>query len=97
MLEKPTGRRRDQFENWFFGPKGPQALFADRILVFDAKAALAWARLIADGKARGRPCSALDAIIAAVADVNGCVVVTDNERDFEGVEIVNPLRPGRSG
>ena len=97
VLEKPAGRRRDQLEDWFFGPEGPQALFADRILVFDAKAALAWARLMADARARGRPRSALDAIIAAIADANGCVVVTDNERDFEGVEIVNPLRPGRSG
>ena len=33
-------------------------------------------------------------IIAAVAEANGCVVVTDNERDFDGLEIVNPLRGG---
>jgi predicted nucleic acid-binding protein len=47
---------------------------------------------MADGKARGRPRSALDTIIAAVAEANQCVVVTDNERDFEGVEIINPLK-----
>ncbi|MFI7996067.1 hypothetical protein ACFMKC_19920, partial [Acinetobacter baumannii] len=23
---------------------------------------------------------------------NNCVVVTDNERDFQGIEIINPLR-----
>jgi predicted nucleic acid-binding protein len=47
---------------------------------------------MADGKAAGRPRSALDMIIAAVAGANGCVVVTDNERDFAGLEFVNPLR-----
>jgi toxin FitB len=31
-------------------------------------------------------------IIAAVAGANGCIVVTDNERDFAGVQIVNPMR-----
>ena len=47
---------------------------------------------MADGKAKGRPRSGLDAIIASVAEANECVVVTDNEKDFEGIEIVNPLR-----
>jgi predicted nucleic acid-binding protein len=31
-------------------------------------------------------------IISAVAQVNDCVVVTDNEKDFAGLKIVNPLR-----
>ena len=92
VLEKPAGKRRQQLEAWFSGPEGPQALFAGRVLPFDEKAGLVWAKLMADGKARGRPRSALDTIIAAVAEANECVVVTDNERDFEGVEIINPLR-----
>jgi predicted nucleic acid-binding protein len=92
IFEKPVGRRRDQLESWFVGSEGPQALFAGRVLPFDEAAALIWARLMAEGKAQGRPRSALDAIIAAVAEANGCVVVTDNEKDFAGVEIVNPLR-----
>ena len=92
LLEMPAGRRRDRLEVWFAGPEGPQALFAGRVLPFDEAAALIWARLMADGKARGRPRSALDTIIAAVAEANLCVVVTDNEKDFEGVEMVNPLR-----
>ncbi len=62
------------------------------MLPFDEKAALVWAKLMADGKARGRPRSALETIIAAVAQANECVVVTDNERDFDGVEIINPLK-----
>ena len=28
------------------------------------------------------------------AEVNSCIVVTDNERDFPGVQTFNPIRPG---
>jgi len=93
VLDMPAGKRRDQLESWLLGPAGPQALFAGRILPFDAAAGLFWARLMADGKVRGRPRSALDTIIAAIAAAHGCVVVTDNERDFECVKTLNPLRP----
>ena len=92
VLEKPPGKRRDQLDAWFRGSQGPQALFAGRILPFDERAALAWAALMAEGRAAGRPRSALDTIIAAIAAANDCIVVTDNERDFVGVEILNPLR-----
>lgn len=91
ILEMPAGRKRDQLETWFSGAEGPQALFAGQILPFDEKAALIWARLMADGKRNGRPRSALDAIIAAIAEANDCLVVTDNEKDFEGVEVFNPV------
>ena len=94
ILEKPAGKRRDQLEAWFAGPEGPQALFAGRVLPFDEKAGLLWARIMVDGKAKGRPRSALDTIIASIAEANQCVVVTDNEKDFTGIEVVNPLRAG---
>lgn len=92
ILEKPRGKKRDALNAWFSGPEGPQALFAGRILFFDDKAGLIWAQLMAEGKAAGRPRSGLDMIIAAVADANECVVVTDNEKDFAGLQILNPLR-----
>lgn len=92
VLEKPAGMRRRSLEAWFSGPEGPQALFAGRILPFDEKAALIWAKLMADGKTRGRPGNALDAIIAAVAEANDCVVVTDNVKDFAGLRVLNPMR-----
>ncbi|HEY9345297.1 MAG TPA: type II toxin-antitoxin system VapC family toxin [Inquilinus sp.] len=92
ILEKPAGRKRDQLEAWFSGADGPSILFSGRILPFDEKAGLIWARLIAEGTAVGRPRSALDTLIAAVAEANGCIVVTDNERDFGGVEVLNLLR-----
>lgn len=91
ILEKPHGKKRDAFDKWFSGSEGPQALFAGRILSFDDKAGPIWARLMAEGKAAGRPRSGLDMIVAAVASANECVVVTDNEKDFAGLRIVNPI------
>ncbi len=79
VLEKPAGQQRDRLGAWFAGSEGPQALFAGRVLSFDEAAGLVWARLMADGNATGRPRSALDAIVAAVAEANNCIVVTDNE------------------
>lgn len=92
ILEKPRGKKRDDLEAWFAGSEGPQAIFAGRILSFDDKAGLIWARLMAEGKAAGRSRSALDMIIAAVAGVMDCVVVTGNEKDFAGIPFVNPMR-----
>jgi predicted nucleic acid-binding protein len=94
LLEKLAGKKRELLETWFAGPEGPQALFSGRVLSFDEKAALIWGRLMADGTAKGRPRSALDMIVAAVAEASGCVVVTDNEKDFVGLTFVNPLRTG---
>jgi predicted nucleic acid-binding protein len=92
LLEKPAGKKRRELERWFAGPEGPQALFAGRVLPFDETAGLIWARLMAEGTATGQPRSALDMIIAAVAEANNSVVVTDNENDFAGVNIIIPLR-----
>ncbi len=97
ILEKPKGKKRSSLETWFASPEGPQALFVGRVLSFDEKAGLIWARLMAYGKAKGRPRSALDTIIAAVAEANGCIVVTDNEKDFFDIEIINPIKVGDGG
>jgi predicted nucleic acid-binding protein len=92
ILEKPAGRKRNELEAWFSGSEGPLAIFAKRILPFEDRAALIWARLMAEGSASGRPRSGLDMIIAAVAEANGCVIVTDNEKDFVGLNAINPRR-----
>ena len=92
IIEKPAGKKRAALEAWFASNEGPPSLFAGRILPFDEKAALIWGELMAQGKAVGRQRSALDTIVAAVAQSNNCIVVTDNERDFQGIEIINPLR-----
>jgi predicted nucleic acid-binding protein len=48
-----------------------------------------------EGDAVGRPRSPSDMVIAAVAEANDCVVVTDNERDFDGPRFLNPMRSTR--
>jgi predicted nucleic acid-binding protein len=95
ILEKAPGRRRRELEAWFAGPEGPQALFAGRVLPFDERAALEWARLMADGSTAGRPRSALDMIVAATAAARGLTVATANEKHFRdaGVAWINPLEP----
>ena len=95
VLELPSGKKRRALEQWFDGPEGPQALFRGRIFAFDESSALVWARLMAEGAAKGRPRSALDMVIAATAMANDCTVVTENERDFAGLDFVNPLRKAR--
>jgi toxin FitB len=92
ILEKPAGKKRRELEEWFGGAEGPQRLFRGRILGFDERAALAWGHLMAEGTRAGRPRSALDMQIAAIAQVNDCLLVTDNEKHFAGIKIFNPLR-----
>ena len=92
ILEKPAGKKRRELESWFSGPEGPQALFAGRVLPFDERASLIWAGLMADGTAKGRPRSPLDMIIASIAEANDCVIVTENERHFAGLKVINPMR-----
>jgi predicted nucleic acid-binding protein len=50
------------------------------------------AELMAKGRSSDRPRSGIDTIIAAIAGANNCIVVTDNERDFPGIQLINPLR-----
>jgi predicted nucleic acid-binding protein len=92
VLEKPAGKKREQLERWFAGREGPQAIFAGRVLPFDEKAGLIWARLMALGTETRQPRSPLDMIIAAIAEANDCIVVTDNQKHFGGVKSINPLR-----
>ncbi len=92
ILEKPKGKKRDQLDAWFAGPEGPQSLFSGRVLPFDERAALVWGRLMSEGRLAGKPRSDLDMIVAAVAEVNDCLLVTDNEKHFPGIPVLNPLR-----
>ena len=85
VLTTPIGRRRRELEMWFAGPEGPQAVFRDRVLSFDERAAIEWGRLIAEGRAAGRPRSPLDMLIAATA----------NERHFRDVvEFISAVGAG---
>ena len=95
VLELPVSRRRREMETWFTGPRGPQAFFRVRLLVFDENAALVWGRLMSDGVKAGRPRSPVDMIVAAVAEANDCILVTDNEKHFAGLKFINPMRAAK--
>lgn len=60
-------------------------------MAFDERAALAWARIMVDGKAQGLTLDVSDMIIAATAQANQCIVVTANESDFRTVPFFNPM------
>lgn len=92
ILILPLGRKRSDLETWFFGSRGPLVPFQGRILPFDEKAAFVWAEMMATGRAAGRTRTAIDTMIAAIAEVNSCIVVTDNTKDFPDVEVINPIR-----
>jgi len=94
VLRKPAGRKRQELERWFVGPEGPQSLFAGRVLTFDERAALIWGEIMAKGENAGKPRSALDMIVAAVAAANDCIVVTDNTKHFMGLKTINPMLQG---
>lgn len=68
--------------------------FTGRLLPFDARAAEAYAGIVADRRAAGRPISVFDAQIAAIALANRLKVATRNAGDFEGcnVMLVDPWR-----
>lgn len=91
VLLAPPGKKRDELEKWYSGSSGPLQVFSGRILDFDVHAAQVWAELMFEGRRLGRPRGVPDTIIAAIAVVNNCVVVTGNDRDFWGIEVINPF------
>jgi predicted nucleic acid-binding protein len=68
--------------------------FADRLFDFNVNAAWAYGRMLAHARRVGRPMALPDALIAAIAQANGCALATRNVKDFTstGLELVNPWR-----
>ena len=68
------------------------ALFADRVLSFDSRAASAFASVHAQTRRAGHPISFADCSIAAIAQTHGFALATRNLRDFQdtGIELINP-------
>ncbi|HZL13819.1 MAG TPA: PIN domain-containing protein [Verrucomicrobiae bacterium] len=80
----PESRKRTQLEIFL------QEILEDYpVFPFDTEAALAWGKYIKKG---GRPLPLEDTIIAAIAIANNLEVVTENTKDFAGVETINPLK-----
>jgi toxin FitB len=65
------------------------AFFSGRILPIGAAVADRWGRLVAQA---GRPLPAIDSLLVATAAQHGLVLVTQNERDTQGlgVQVLNP-------
>jgi predicted nucleic acid-binding protein len=86
----PLGKRRDNLK------KDAEAMFAEdyssRILVFDVRAARAFAEIASVRRKAGRPIAEFDAQIAAIAYVNDATLASRNTGDFEGcgIRLVNP-------
>jgi predicted nucleic acid-binding protein len=87
----PPGRRRSTLERRF--AEVLERGFADRVLAFDAAAALAYGPIMAARRAEGRPMSVVDGQIAAIAQVAGAVLASRNLADFDGcgLRLVNPF------
>ena len=67
--------------------------FAQRCLSLDARCAPLYGALAARQQQNGTPCSAEDAMIAAIALVNQFTLVTRNTKDFEGMDGLVLLNP----
>lgn len=70
--------------------------FADRVLPFDAAAAVHYAELDAERDRQGRPISTADGQIAAICRHHGVALATRNVRDFDasGVALIDPWNAG---
>ena len=86
----PAGRRRVSLVSDIEAVL--RGAFDDRVLVFDSKAARAYADIAAMRRSAGRTIPPADCQVAAIARSRGLAVATRNVRDFEniGIEIVNP-------
>jgi len=86
----PAGRRRDRLEQWLSDDLPSR--FEGRILPVDRTTADGWGKVVASREFKGHPMGAMDAFIAATAEVYGLTLVTRNTDDFEEAvtSLVNP-------
>jgi toxin FitB len=86
----PNGVRKTQVESALVSTLKED--FSDRILSFDADAAVVFAKLAANREASGKVGSIADTQIAAICMLHGAALATRNVRHFEGIglSLVNP-------
>lgn len=85
-------KRRTQLDEWL---RADLLLrFEHRILPVDIAVADRWGNLVARCESKGRAIHAMDALIAATADVHSLTLVTRNSSDFAEVtkSIVDPWK-----
>jgi predicted nucleic acid-binding protein len=85
----PDGQRKAQSR-----AKAADIFFAlaDKVLPFDARAALRYATLMADRGRAGPPMAGFDAQIAAICLSYSAALATRNPKDFQhtGLDLINP-------
>lgn len=85
----PGGARRIRLERWLQNELPLR--FEGRILPVDHNIAEAWGRTVAISDSLGRPVSAMDAFLAATAEVHRLTLVTRNISSFPTLKgVVNP-------
>ncbi|WP_260959783.1 type II toxin-antitoxin system VapC family toxin [Pseudomonas citri] len=89
----PVGKRKQMLESHAMAMFEED--FADRILPFDAHAAVEYAALVASSEAKGRAAGMADAQIAAICRTHGALIATRNTKDFRfpGIEVIDPWNP----
>ena len=93
LASLPQGQRRSQLETWL--EVELHARFSGRILAIDVAVADRWGLLTANAKAKGRPISSIDALLAATAIQHDLTLVSRNVADFRyiPVPVLNPWEP----
>jgi len=83
------GARRNRLEQWLHHELPLR--FESRILLVDTSVAETWGRTLSRAEAAGRPMGAMDAFLAATAEVHKMTLVTRNVSDFPLLRMVlNP-------
>ncbi|MBD2360828.1 type II toxin-antitoxin system VapC family toxin [Anabaena minutissima FACHB-250] len=91
-IEKlPESLRKKNIQDWFENELLVQ--FEERILPLDLSVILLWGELVGELEKKGRKLPPLDSLIAATTKYYNYTLVTRNEKDFSGIEIVvfNPF------
>ena len=85
----PPGSRRRRLDEWLRHELPLR--FEERILRIDEAVADAWGQIVSKHEATGKPMGAMDAFLAATAEVHQLTLVTRNVSDFPLLRpILNP-------
>lgn len=87
----PHGKRRTALAQWV--EQDLATRFEGRLLCIDERIAHVWGVLLAESQQRGRTMHAVDALLAATAQVDSLTLVTRNTKDFaaSGIRVLNPF------
>lgn len=89
-IELLTGRRRARLDEWL--RHDLLLRFESRIIPVESAIADEWGRIVARRDTQGRPMNAMDALLAATAEVHSLTLVTRNAADFASSvkSVINP-------